>query len=437
MHEFKGLKMEEITYFGLDLSEYYSQISYFRDSMEEPVSISTHYGTEEYLIPTVIAKKPGVAQWFFGEEALSFNNPIKGLLSKAFRKEKIPVEDEEIEATELLSLFIRKVLSMTSLVSCDKTKDYFIICIDHATQMQTDTLLSITDTLSIPREHVKICSKQECFCYYVMNQDPALSLHDSLLMDYWHNAFRLYVLSKDTRITPTVVKVSELQFPSLSHMSDTLNMSEEEMMVHKDGVFLRALDDILGERITSSVYLVGDGFDGNWMNRSKSRLCAGRRVFFGMNLFTKGACYYGQIIRRKFKNQPEYLYLGGGNMLFNVCLKVYNKGEIQLKPLISAGYNYQDALGAMDVIIMPDEEPEITLYCKPIKGGEASEYTFPLKGLVVSENLTTRLRIFGKAASPDRILINIKTLPFGEIEKDLELSWDYEIMLGKSETEEN
>ena len=421
--------MEEITYFGLDLSEYYSQISYFRDSMEEPVSISIHPGTEEYLIPTVIAKKSGVSQWFMGEDALKLSNPIKGVLSKAFRKEKIDVEGEEYEATELLSLYVRKILSLASTVSMDKEKDYFIICIDHATQMQTETLHTLMEKLSIPKEHVKICSKQECFCYYAMNQDPSLTLHDSILIDYWNKALRFYVLSKDTRITPTVVKVSELQFPSLSHISDDPNLSEEELRDYKDGVFLRALDDILADRITSSVYLVGDGFDGGWMNRSKSRLCAGRRVFFGMNLFTKGACYYGQIIRRKFKNQPEYLYLGGSNMLYNICLKVYNKGEYKLKPLISAGYNYQDAYGAMDVIVVPEEDPDITIYCKPIKGGDIKEFTFPLKGLVVSENLTTRLRVFGKAASPERILISIKTLPFGEIEKDLGLTWDYEIML--------
>ena len=89
----------------------------------------------------------------------------------------------------------------------------------------------------------------------------------------------------------------------------------------------------------------------------------------------------------------------------------------------------------MDLIIMPDEEPEITFYCKPIKGGEGTEYSFPLKGLVVSDNLTTRLRVFGKATSPDRILISIKTMPFGEMEKDLGLSWEYEIMPGKSEIE--
>ena len=427
--------MDEITYFGLDLSEYYSQISYFRDSMEEPVSISTHPGTEEFLIPTVIGKKTGIAQWFIGDDALKLNNPISGILSKAFRKEKIVVEDEEYEATELLSLYLRKVLAMTAVASCDKTRDYFIICVDHATQMQTETLLTITDSLSIPREHVKICSKQECFCYYAMNREPSLTLHDSLLMDYWHNSFRLYVLSKDTRLTPTVVKVSELQFPALNHMSDNLNMSDEEMAVHKDDVFLKALDDILGERITSSVYLVGDGFDGGWMNRSKSRLCAGRRVFFGMNLYTKGACYYGQIIRRKFKNQPEYLYLGGSNMLYNICLKAYDKEEFRMKTLISAGYNYQDAYGAMDLIAMPDDEPEITFYCKPIKGGEGTEYTFPLKGLVVTDNLTTRLRVFGKATSPDRILISIKTMPFGEMERDPGLSWEYEIMPGKNESE--
>ncbi len=52
--------------------------------------------------------------------------------------------------------------------------------------------------------------------------------------------------------------------------------------------FLGILKDCFRGHIVSSVYLTGDGFDGDWMKQSVAFLCQGRRAFVGKNLYSRG-----------------------------------------------------------------------------------------------------------------------------------------------------
>ena len=75
-------------YYGIDIGEKSTLLSYFRKDMEEPVTVSTQLGAEVYQIPTFLAKKRGVGQWFFGNDAirqvqLSMAVGVDGLLEKA------------------------------------------------------------------------------------------------------------------------------------------------------------------------------------------------------------------------------------------------------------------------------------------------------------------------------------------------------------------
>ena len=54
---------------GIDFSQDVAMISYWREGEEEPVTMSTVAGSEAYQIPILLAKKRGIGQWFFGDEA--------------------------------------------------------------------------------------------------------------------------------------------------------------------------------------------------------------------------------------------------------------------------------------------------------------------------------------------------------------------------------
>ena len=70
---------------GMDLGEESVQLSYIQSDMSSPQTLSQVVGEEDYSIPMVMCKRPGVNQWYFGKEAVSYSvqnqvEPLTGLL---------------------------------------------------------------------------------------------------------------------------------------------------------------------------------------------------------------------------------------------------------------------------------------------------------------------------------------------------------------------
>ena len=55
---------------GYDLGDQYSQISYCVFGNEDVETVATVVGTKQYNIPTVLCKRKGVNQWFYGKDAV-------------------------------------------------------------------------------------------------------------------------------------------------------------------------------------------------------------------------------------------------------------------------------------------------------------------------------------------------------------------------------
>ena len=113
--------MEQQFYVGIDLDDENAIISFFQQNMKEPETVSTVAGSEVFQIPLWLTKKKGIGQWFIGEEArkLALEQEALGadryqgtvkFLSKAIRGERIFVEGEEYPASNLLALYIRKLM---------------------------------------------------------------------------------------------------------------------------------------------------------------------------------------------------------------------------------------------------------------------------------------------------------------------------------------
>lgn len=61
-----------------------------------------------------------------------------------------------------------------------------------------------------------------------------------------------------------------------------------KLLDQKDGEFQKIAQDVIDGQVVSAVYLIGDGFDGDWMKASLQYLCHTRKVFVGKNLYSKG-----------------------------------------------------------------------------------------------------------------------------------------------------
>jgi hypothetical protein len=203
-----------------------------------------------------------------------------------------------------------------------------------------------------------------------------------------------------------------------------ISLSEEvrRLDVHdRDEAFLHVLEEYFRGRIVSAIYLIGDGFAGDWMKRSVSFMCQGRRAFIGKNLYSKGACYAALI---KAGEQPwPYVYLGENVMKVNVSLKVQNRGRMDFYTLIGAGENWYESEGECEVIL--DGSPEIQFWLQPPHSKEARIEKLALADLPKRPDRTTRLLIQAKPLSDKRVRIRIRDEGFGEYFKSSDKMFEY------------
>ena len=121
---------------GIDIGRESTFVSYYVDGMEEPDTISTVMGSETYQIPTVLAKKKGLGQWFFGNDALSqirlsMAIAADDFLGKARRDEKIFIESEEYDARDLLAVYLKKLLTLPVIGFQKRSLSRLVICAEH------------------------------------------------------------------------------------------------------------------------------------------------------------------------------------------------------------------------------------------------------------------------------------------------------------------
>jgi hypothetical protein len=52
-------------------------VSYYQLNMAEPETVSTIAGSEHYQIPTLLAKRRGIGQWYYGDDARKMAKTIE------------------------------------------------------------------------------------------------------------------------------------------------------------------------------------------------------------------------------------------------------------------------------------------------------------------------------------------------------------------------
>ena len=50
-------------YVGIDLNDSYAMVSFYQPNMKEPETVSTIAGSENYHIPTILARRKNIAMW--------------------------------------------------------------------------------------------------------------------------------------------------------------------------------------------------------------------------------------------------------------------------------------------------------------------------------------------------------------------------------------
>ena len=399
-------------YVGIDIDDTYAVASFYEDGIKEPATVSMTAGSEVFQIPVQITKKKGMGQWFIGEEAARVQKEqeaivIDKLLSRALNQEEILIDGEGYHAEDLLVLFLKKLIGYVGGPYGAVKVETLAFCVERLDATLSKLLLRIGERLEVKKEQLVLLDRKSAFYYFTLNQQKELWLHDVYLFDYRETAVKCIRLERNLNTIPQLITFEE----------QVVELSDE----NRDEAFYQLLTKLMTGHIVSSVYLVGDGFDGGWMKLSLAYLCRGRRAFVGKNLYAKGACYATMVIKG---GMPwPYAYIGDNEMKVNVSLAVKNRGKKEFLTLLSAGDNWYEASGECEVIL--DDTNEIAIWLQLPDSKTANVEKLTLSDLPERENKTTRLRISAKPLSDRQVKIEMKDLGFGEIAKCKEQHWEY------------
>lgn len=405
---------------GYDLSYQYAQISYCHLNGDVPETYALVGGTRQYNIPVCLFKRKEVNQWFLGKEAVAFSKQEEGtllddLLKAALEQEETIIGEEVFESIALLALFVKRSLYLPGK-ECRLDKAAGIMfTVPFLNEKMISLLQRLVVLLNLPDCQIFFQSREESIYYYMIHQPKELWKEDVLVFDSTGDEITSYRFMKNTNTKPMVAFVEAAEHGHIS--------GEEE---EKDGQFVEIIrqnaSDILG-----CVFLLGEGFNGDWCQESLRLLCHNRRVFKGNDLYSKGACFCVQE-RLSDKKEKQMIFLGKDKLRTNVGMEVLRHGENSYLAILDGGENWFECKKQWDVIL--SEGNAVRLRLTPLDGRNVKYVEVVLDGLPTRDPKTTRLHLEAEMLNEKMMEIHVKDMGFGELFPSTGLEFTQQIDLG-------
>ncbi|MCR5784269.1 MAG: hypothetical protein K6G40_01325 [Eubacterium sp.] len=399
-------------YLGIDINNKYTQISVLNTAKDEIVTLSQTGKDEVFSIPVCICKKKGSDEWLcgFDAEGYSADSSYAGvwdLFDAAVSNRQLVIDDENTNGRLLFALYLQKLIMIAGKRFGFMTADKIIITSKELKPQVIDLVEAIAEFLPAPKDKVLLKSYKETFYYYSLKQKPELKHHDIFLYNYEDDTLSLYRLERNEKSVPKVVTVKEEVH---EHFATGL-LGRPKKNEEKDAIFEEIVKEDVKGRLVSVIYLVGEGFDGDWMNKSVAAIVKDRHAYVGKNLYSRGACYGCSVLEAS--SEWPYIYLGESKTKLNILLEVFNKNRKEMYTLISAGENWYETSGRIDVIL--DEGNEFDIILVAPDGSETKRKNIVLNGLKEREDRTLRLELYARPESQTEIYLKVTDKGFGEI----------------------
>lgn len=403
---------------GYDLGEKYSQISYCVYGQEEATTIATVVGTKQYNIPTMLCKRQGVNQWFYGKDAVKNMDeegmlPLGGLLSLAKKGEEIELDGETFDPVALLTLFLKRSMTLMNFIATVEKIEAIMFTVDELDDRMVEVLAQAAANLGLKTPHIYFQSHTDSFYSFMLHQPPELWNYQAMACEHDGVRLKIYRMECNKRTTPIVVLIEEQIYETLVIPEET-----EEEAVREDAYrmaderFLGILRKMCEGRIISSVYLLGDGFRAEWDKQSIQFLCHNRRVFRGNNLFSRGACYGLQEKLEPSETGSKHVFLGKDKLKSNIGMNVLRQGKESYYALLDAGENWYEVEKECEFLLEGDRELEFVV--TPLTGKDIETKVIPLAG-GNKDVPYTRYRMEMAMSAPEIVQIKVTDMGFGEL----------------------
>ncbi len=405
---------------GYDLGEKVSQISYLVSDADMPETLSVLAGSELYNIPTVLCKRREVNQWFYGKEAVRHIKDgdgiaVENLLAAAKEGKPVMVGSSEYDPIALLTLFVKRSLSLLSMELALDNLDAIMFTTRSLDHRMVQVLNAVTSALELKTRNIYYQSHEESFYNYMLYQPEDLTKNAVLACDYDLEDLSVYEMSLNYNTKPVVATIDCKTFDDLMLLD---GFPKEAALFHKtcerlDDEFLTIMQKVCGEKVITTIYLLGDGFHEKWAKRSLEFLCRTRRVFQGNNLFSKGASIAARERLRPSGNTGRFVFLGEDKLKSNLGMRLLKCGTEVYYALLDAGVNWYEAQASLDIIM--DPSGILNVEVTPLTGKKPRIVQLYLDGLEKRPKGTTRLHLSMTMASVNEVILKVTDLGFGEL----------------------
>ncbi len=399
--------MADLYYIGLELGEKEVRLCVYNRITNEADTVMVKAGGSRAESPAHMAYFEEEKQWKYGIEAdyfasqagcALFDNILDHCNSGAGFSDDGRTYACEVVVGEL----IRGAVAYAGVKQPAKQIRTLIITVPHISKSLARVMDAAFKYIGLGEGQVYLQSFDESFYSHTFFQKPEVFSRDVGLFCFTGDEVQYCRLHLDQRTRPAIVTVGDNAY-------EILSKNEEE----RDRQFEAFINENTAKSEFSSFFLVGSGFDRKWAKNSLLLLCrAGRKVFYGSNLFAKGACYAAYEKSHPLRLR-HMLFLGKDLVRKNIGIELRAEGIAMYYPLITAGVNWFDAENSCDIIL--DDTDSIVFRTSRLEDGKRISYAMPLPGLPKRPPKATRLHIDIKFENANRCVVRVEDMGFGDI----------------------
>ena len=159
------------------------------------------------------------------------------------------------------------------------------------------------------------------------------------------------------------------------------------------------------------VFLLGEGFHGEWCRDALRLLCHNRRVFKGNDLYSKGACM-GMKEKLSGQSNAQMIFLSKDKLRTNVGMQVLRGTKESYLAILDGGENWYDSGKEWDVILT---EGNALVFClTPLDGRNVRNIEVVLDELPKRRDKMTRLHLQAGMKSSTMMEVQITDMGFGD-----------------------
>ena len=405
---------------GIDLADDYTQIC-CTGSTGDLTSVSLSKDPQKFRIPTVLGALSGSAEWLFGEDAAAVADSdtvvkVGNLLELARNDRSTEIFGRMYSADILLERFFRRlIIALKEKTGADRIRGV-VVTMKNGDELLCRNIRSAFELLGIENENIRVITHLESFMYYVVSQNYDIWINDVGLFDFDVDGFLFYKLSFGRKQKPINVVAEK------ADLSENINYN---MLISGDPVslvnaFESSVTLMLHKQIISALYFTGCGFESAWADESLKKLCTGRRIFRGQNLYVRGAGCAAKLLYDG--GSAEYRFIPDDVLRSSICIRAYSNGRYEELPIANIGDPYRETNAKIEVIM--DRTNELDFIVHNVLKKDFICAIMTLETLNQRSDRSTRLDVRIRFPERDVCVITVRDMGFGEIYKTDHKIWE-------------